>query len=203
MTFCLRIDLDYVPWEAEEHGEPAMVVRLLDQAREKGWRHHFFVSTRTLRALPTLADSILNEGHDLDWICPRPDNIERDFNEAQQVFGEHGHVIEGAGLINAWPAGLPGPAPLRWYASIDGTGPGEAVIHPTLWISPKDAAKSGLGGEMWGEMVVERLAGVEGALAIRTLPSFLSRIDPRLRSLDKMISALLAAGGQMKTLREL
>ena len=202
MDFCLRIDLDYVPWDADEHDEPAMLVRLLDQARSSGWKHHFFASTRTVRAFSPLAESILNEGHDLDWICPRPEHVVADLREASTVFGVHGQALAGAGLISAWPAGLPGPEALRWYSSIDGTGPDDALIFPALWISPKEASRRGFGGEMWGEMVEERVTQTDASVAIRVQPSFLARIDPRLRMLDKLIAALLSQGRQMRTMRE-
>jgi hypothetical protein len=202
MEFCLRIDLDYVPWDADEHGDPAMVVRLLDQARTMGWRHHFFGSTRTLRAFPPLAESILNDGHDLAWICPRPEQVVIDLREASTVFGLHGEAVQGAGLIGAWPAGLPGPEELKWYSSVDGTAPPDALVFPTLWISPKDAAKRGLGGEMWGEMVLEQIAGIEDSIAVRVQPAFLARVDPRLKMVEKMMAGLAAQGRTLKTMRE-
>ncbi len=78
MYFCLRIDLDYVPWDTPDakdfgHGEPAMLLRILEMARHTGLKFHFFASNRVLRAFPANADAVLNDGHDLDWFCKHPE----------------------------------------------------------------------------------------------------------------------------------
>ena len=58
--------MDYVPWDTPDatefgHGEPAMVLRLLDMARQRGFKYHFFASNRTLRAFPSSAEAVLND----------------------------------------------------------------------------------------------------------------------------------------------
>src|SRR4051812_45936999 len=108
MFFCLRIDLDYVPWDtpdAEEygHGEPAMVLRLLELARSMGYRFHFFASNRVMRAFPSSPDAILNEGHDLDWYCKHPETGVERLDEALQLFGLLGHQPLGLSVKGVWP----------------------------------------------------------------------------------------------------
>ncbi|MBS1706822.1 MAG: hypothetical protein JST40_13220 [Armatimonadetes bacterium] len=70
----IRVDLDYVPWNqassgsAEQHAGPAVLLRLLEFARNRGLRMHFFVSTACLAQFPMAGEVILNEGHDLDLL---------------------------------------------------------------------------------------------------------------------------------------
>src|SRR5437764_582279 len=104
---CIRLDLDYVPWDTANatmfgHGEPAMVLKLLDFARHQGLKFHFFVSNRSLRVFPTLADAVLGEGHDLDWLCHYPDDPKL-FEEADRLFALAGHKIVGLGTTMPCP----------------------------------------------------------------------------------------------------
>src|SRR5436189_6418729 len=108
MYFCLRIDLDYVPWDTPDavefgHGEPAAFLRLLDLARGSGYRFHFFASERVLRAFPASAEAVLNEGHDLDWFCKHPEDPARK-EEALRLLAEMGHKPLGLAIKGNWPA---------------------------------------------------------------------------------------------------
>ncbi|MBL8049564.1 MAG: hypothetical protein JNJ45_12880 [Chthonomonas sp.] len=71
MPVVIALNVTYVPWEIEgraaaDHGEPAMVLRFLQVARELGLKYQFFVSQDVRRAFPKLVDTILNEAHELD-----------------------------------------------------------------------------------------------------------------------------------------
>lgn len=65
MNFLARVDLDFVSYEGSDH--PAVLLRLLQVCRDHGFKVHFFITSRTLRAFPAAAEAILNEGHHLDW----------------------------------------------------------------------------------------------------------------------------------------
>src|ERR1044071_3019622 len=111
MFFCLRVDLDYVPWDTPDatefgHGEAAAFLRLLDLARSSGYRFHFFASERVLRAFPSEAEAVLNEGHDLDWFCKHPESPERK-DEAIKLLAEIGHKPVGLAIKGSWPADGP------------------------------------------------------------------------------------------------
>src|SRR5580704_15703809 len=108
MYFCLRIDLDYVPWDTPDakefgHGEPAMLLRILELARHTGLKFHFFASNRVLRAFPANADAVLNDGHDLDWFCKHPEAPGARFQDAKAEFTSLGHEPAGFALRAAWP----------------------------------------------------------------------------------------------------
>jgi hypothetical protein len=90
------VDLDATPWNGDSgiYAEPAMTVRLLVRAREEGWIMHFFASLRSLRASPSLPEAILNDGHDLDWLCTKTE-VAADFPAAAEEFREFGHEVVG------------------------------------------------------------------------------------------------------------
>ena len=55
MFLCLRVDLDYVPWDSPDatefgHGEPAVLLKLLELGRFTGYKFHFFASNLECRA---------------------------------------------------------------------------------------------------------------------------------------------------------
>lgn len=95
MKLVLRLDLSYVPWNAQVHHEPAAFIRLLDVGRRHGLKYHFFVSTANVLAFPTMADQALNDGHDVDWLrFSERDELDR----AEDAFQRLGHrVMGGAG----------------------------------------------------------------------------------------------------------
>lgn len=100
MTLTVRVDLDYVPWDLAYtaqfgHGEPAMLLRLLEFARLHGDQYHFFVSTRVMSALPAAVDAILNERHALDWLCRRPAEFPADYERSLQEQPKFDHKWRG------------------------------------------------------------------------------------------------------------
>src|SRR5579871_3660245 len=122
MFFCLRVDLDYVPWDNPDaaefgHGEPAVVLRLLDLARDTGCKFHFFASTRVLRAFPATVAAVLDEGHDLDWLCKHPE----------------------------WPEGASAPdSGLRFISATSGETPPNIRLFQTSEVGDRVAMRSGL-----------------------------------------------------------
>src|SRR5579885_2376669 len=103
MFFCLRIDLDYVPWDTPDaaefgHGEPAEVLRILDLGRSTGYRFQFFISNRTLRAFPAVAEAVLNDGHDLDWYCKHLEDEDARWPQAAELFESVGHAAKGLAI---------------------------------------------------------------------------------------------------------
>jgi len=105
VTATIRIDVDYVPWDSAYtaefgHGEPAMLLKLLDFARINGYEFHFFVSSRVMAALPSALDAILNERHALDWLCRRPATVIEDFGRAQQDIKRFDHKWQGLGFVS-------------------------------------------------------------------------------------------------------
>lgn len=72
MDLILRIDLRAgvcTPGDPESNFyEPAMALRWLDVARERGYRYQFFQSAESMSAFPCLTDRILNEGHCIDLL---------------------------------------------------------------------------------------------------------------------------------------
>jgi len=84
MNFLARVDLDFVSYEGSDH--PAVLLRLLQLCRDHGYKVHFFITLRTLRAFPSAAEAILNEGHHLDWLRTE----EGDDTSAVELFSKHG-----------------------------------------------------------------------------------------------------------------
>jgi len=212
MFLCLRVDLDYVPWDSPDaaefgHGEPASFLRLLELARVHGYRFHFFVSERVLRALPAVADAVLNEGHDLDWFCKHPESLIRK-EEAFTLFASVGHVPAGLALKGNWPpqaaAGLcdgllflsagPGPAP-----------PG--IRHFPVETRPiREAHRSGASMKTWTDATkaqVRDLASRDRDLTIAVRPQVLAKLDPHLAHVKEILALADAVGMDISTLRKM
>jgi hypothetical protein len=189
MELCLRIDLDYVPWDtpdAEEfgHGEPAMTLRLLEFARHNGFQFHFFVSNRVLNAFPSVAEAVLNDGHVLDWLCKHPDDQKRT-NEARELFDKLGHKFVGLAYKNEWDSEL--PEGLKFVTS-------RAVRSETWHIQDtmlplRDVAKQPGEFRDW-------LETTESILTIR--PQHLAFVDPKLTKLGPF----LQKQSKLRTLRD-
>lgn len=200
---CLRADLDYVPWDAvaaEEwgHGEPAMILRLLTFARERGIRFHFFASTRVARAFPATLESLLDEGHDLDWLCRSIKPTETELDAAATVFRKHSHSLRGLavhGPISQTVTGIEfvsGPAEITL----------ECARHFALH-APTDlcAAQTGHSAALWKEMVLESASrGPELTVCIR--PQVLARFDPHLLQLSAMVQGILSLELPLRTFRQ-
>lgn len=204
MSFvCLRVDLDYVPWDTPDadqfgHGEPAMLIRLLELARRRGVRLHFFASERALRAFPTQADAVLNEGHDLDYLAKHPEQPAR-AEEAAGLLTVAGHAIQGWAIREPWQVVWPLPENLAFVS-----GPPEG--HPPVRLFPvrgrtlHEAVRAGSGFRTWADASFPLLEAEGGTLVLN--PQVLARVDPRLFHLTELLDRLAAAGLPLRTLRE-
>ena len=205
MSFlCVRVDLDYVPWDTPDarqfgHGEPAMLLRLLEMGRKTGARWHFFASERTLRAFPAGADAILNDGHDLDYLAKHPEDPARSA-EAARLLAKAGHSARGWAIRGTWPQGLPAPARVEFFSGPpDSSPPGR--LFPLSGRSLHEAVRAGGGLRSWLDETVS-LFDRPGEVTVAVSPQVLARVDPRLGGLEELLAAARAAGLPMRTLRE-
>ena len=200
---CLRVDLDYVPWDTPDarqfgHGEPAMLLRLLETARRTGTRLHFFASERALRAFPTEADAVLNDGHDLDVLAKHPDQPAR-WDEARRLLARAGHAARGGAIRGPWPDGLAAPEGIDFFSGPpDAAPPGR--LFPTVGRSLHEAVRHGGSLRSWLDEVLPTALREGGTLVVS--PQVLARVDPRLAGLEEALRAVRAAGVPTRTLRE-
>lgn len=204
---CIRADLDYVPWDtvaAEEwgHGEPAMLLRLLSFGRERGLRVHFFSSTRSTRAFPAAIEAILDEGHDLDWLCRVATPTEVEIEASRALFKRHSHAIRGSGFSVSGPISAAGFEFVSAGAELENAGPRH---FPQLAPTAINAAQSGQSARAWRESVIEHAQQCSDqangfTLAIR--PQVLSRFDPTLSHLDAILRAISELEMPLRTLRQ-
>lgn len=207
MSFlCVRVDLDYVPWDTPDahqfgHGEPAMLLRLLELGRRTGARWHFFASERTLRAFSALADAILNDGHDLDYLAKHPESFER-FEEASRLLARVGHEVRGWALRAPWPADVGPPPGIEFYSGpADAAPPGRLL--PTLGKSLHETVRGGGSLRAWLDAAANAFGAVgdDGATVVVS-PQVLARVDPRLTGLEELLKKAREGGLPMRTLRE-
>jgi hypothetical protein len=212
MFFCLRVDLDYVPWDSPDaaefgHGEPAMMLRLLELGRFTGYKFHFFVSNRVVRALPASVEAVLNDGHDLDWLCKHPENATARFADAEELFANHGRKIEGLAIRGAWPgdATFAGVEKLKFLSGAPGPAPKNLKLFPIETRSARDAFRSGISARSWTDLA----KGVARDHASRNLgatlvvrPQVLAKFDPRLGHIKEILDMAQAADMPVRTLRE-
>ncbi len=199
--FCVRIDLDYVPWDTPDaqqfgHGEPAMLLRLLELGRQTGSRWHFFASERALRAFPTGTDAVLNDGHDLDYLAKHPTDIGR-AAEAVRLMASAGHSIRGWAVRG----GLPGefsPSGVEFLS-----GPADTVtrlrLFPTEGRGLHETIRQGGSLRSW---LTETIEGLQGEVTVVVTPQVLARVDPKLEGLKELLRAARAAELPLRTLRE-
>lgn len=211
MYACLRIDLDYVPWDTPDaaeygHGEPAAFLRLLEFARGRSYRFHFFASERVLRAFAPEAEAVLNEGHDLDWLCKHPESTDRKA-EALRLFENLGHVPWGLAVKGSWPAtGAPGLLEgFRFISAAAGRAP-EGIRHfPVETRAARDAFRSGTSVRTWIEGIrsqIREYASRNLGLTIAIRPQVLAKHDPHLILIRETIELAEAVGLEIKTLRQ-
>jgi len=210
MSFlCLRVDLDYVPWDTPDahefgHGEPAAFLRLLELAKHTGDRLHFFISNRVLRAFPATAEAVLNEGHDLDWFCKHPDEKETRHEEAQKLFQEIGHTPLGLSVRTQWPENAELPEGMKFLSS---TGQAPEGIHhfPVDTKSDRDAARNGITTHAWTEglkSAVRDAASRSREVTICVRPQVLAKFDPKLGHIKEVVDLARAVGLPIRTLRQ-
>jgi hypothetical protein len=207
MTFlCIRVDLDYVPWDTPDaaefgHGEPAMLLRLLEWSRHSGARIHFFASNRVIRAFPATAETVLDEGHDLDWLCKHIDR----FDEAKALFEDAGNPLQGLAVRTAWPPEVP-PPPLRFLSASPGRVQEGIRLFPVETKSDRDASRGGLSARGWTEGIkgqVRDAASRNRGLTLSLRPQVLAKFDPKLQLMQEIFSLAHAVGLPNRTLRQL
>lgn len=213
MYLCLRIDLDYVPWDSPDaaefgHGEPASLVRLLELGRQSGYKFHFFASERALRAFPSNAEAILNDGHDLDWLCKRPDQGQARFEEAQALLASQGHVPIGLAVRTAWPEGTNFAAleSMRFVSAGPGNVPSHLRHFPVDTKSFRDAVRAGTSVRSWTDGIkaqVREAASRHTALTVVVRPQALAKLDARLVHFREVLDLARAVDLPVRTLRDL
>lgn len=211
MFFCLRIDVDYVPWDTPDadeygHGEPALVLRLLEMARGLGYRFHFFASNRVLRAFPATADAILNEGHDLDWYCKHPESGVERLDEAHKLFALQGHQPLGLSVKGAWPAesnlDLSG---LKFLTALPSNPPEGLTFFPVETRLDRDASRAGLSTRAWTDATkgqIRDAASRNRDLTVVVRPQVLAKYDPKLVHVRELLEIARAVGLPIMTLRQ-
>lgn len=214
MYLTLRIDLDYVPWDTPDaqefgHGEPAMVLKLLDLAREIGVGYHFFASNRVLRAFPAEVEAVLTEGHELDWLCKHPEEFSDRYETASGLFESLGHPSIGWATKASWPESLVHavlPPEVKFLSCNSGpvpSGPHHFVVEAR---SARDAIRSGLGAKAWADSVktlMRASAAVGKPVTIPIRPQVLARYDAKLHAFRDMIELGKAIGLKPTTYREI
>ncbi|HWA81879.1 MAG TPA: hypothetical protein VG820_00485 [Fimbriimonadaceae bacterium] len=211
MFLCLRVDLDYVPWDTPDaaefgHGEPAAFLRLLDLARTCGYRFHFFASERVMRAFPATAEAVLNEGHDLDWFCKHPESVERK-RQALDLLAGIGHRPAGLAVKGNWPP-EGSPEVLEGFGFISsgpGSTPGGIRHFPVETRAAREAFRSGTSLRTWTDSLKSQLrdfASRNMSLTIVVRPQVLAKYDPKLALLKEVLELADAVGLEIKTLRQ-
>lgn len=214
MYFCLRVDVDYVPWDTPDakefgHGEPAMVLRILDLCKQRNYRSHFFVSNRVLRAFPTIADAVLNEDHDLDWFCKHPEDYERRYSDAKVLFKQAGHQPMGLCVRGTWPEDCVNtslPSELRFLSASSGPHPNGVRLFPVDTCTDRDTLRGGQSIRNWTDALKQHLrqaASKNIGTTICVRPQVLATFDSKLTYLRELIEFADAVGLKMLTLREL
>jgi len=213
MFLALRIDLDYVPWDTPDaaefgHGEPATLLRILELARHTGLKFQFFASNRVLRAFPSNADAVLNDGHDLDWLCKHPEAAEQRYAEALNLFAPIGHTPIGFSVKGSWPADtplFPGGEELKFLTANPGPTPAGLRFFPVDTRSTREAMRSGLTARTWTDLTKAQVREA----ASRRLPSILSvrpqvlaKFDPKLNHLKEILDLATALELPIQTLRD-
>lgn len=213
MFLCLRIDLDYVPWDSPDaaefgHGEPAVVLRLLEAARLRGLKFHFFASTRTIQTFPSVADAVLGDGHDLDWLCKHPEQASTRFAKALRQFVACRHVPLGIAVKESWPESVTdfdGLQSLKFLSSAHGSCPANLIHFPVETRGMRDALRSGVSYRAWSEQVRQHLADAAASGRSTTVvlrPQVVARHDPKLTQILDLVEIAEKQQLPLKTLRD-
>jgi hypothetical protein len=213
MPFTLRVDLDYVPWDSPDaaefgHGEPAALLRILDLARHTGYKFQFFVSNRVFRAFPTNAEAVLNDGHDLDWLCKHPEAADKRYEEAHQLFATIGHSPLGLAIRGAWPpeaTTFKGIEQLQFLSAAPGAIPGRLRLFPVDTRAMREATRAGMSARAWTDVTKVQLreaASRNLGLTVIIRPQVLARFDPQLVHLRELLDFASALDVAVVTLRD-
>jgi hypothetical protein len=213
VKLCVRVDLDYVPWDTPDakefgHSEPAVLLRMLDLAKTNGYKFHFFASERSIQALPAEADAVLNDGHDLDWLCKRPDEADKRFARALDLFKQVNHIPIGLACKGAWPeeTAFDGAAQLQFLSAQPGPIPGNLRLFPVETRSAREAFRNGSSVKSWADhakLAIRDSVSRGRSVTLVVRPQVLGRFDPKLIFLDEILVLAQAVGAQVRTLREL
>lgn len=212
MTYiCFRIDIDYVPWDSPDaqefgHGEPAILLRLFELASKMGPKLHFFASTRTLSAFRSAIATILEEGHDLDWLCKRPDELESRYKRAETAISQQNHSFEGFALKEDWNKKFTNvPDVFHFISSKNNLAPKEIFLYPVKTTSDREAMRAGLTPQAWTDelkLQMRDAASRRGGLTICVRPQVLYRFDPNLAKIKELMMFAEAVGLPIRSLRE-
>ncbi|HRJ27656.1 MAG TPA: hypothetical protein PLO61_09135 [Fimbriimonadaceae bacterium] len=213
MYLCLRLDLDYVPWDTPDaqdygHGEPAMVLRLLELARQTGYKYHFFASNRVLRAFRSAAETILNEGHHLDWYCKHPEAFDVRYHEAQSLFAQMGSPATGLAVRSIWPEPELHrriPEELTFLSAAPGPCPASLKLYPVETRADRESLRSGVSLRNWAEQVrthIRQCATLNQPVTVVFRPQVLAKHDPRGQLVREIAELGKLSGLKNRTLRE-
>ena len=206
------MDLDYVPWDSPDaaefgHGEPAAMLRLLTLARQTGFKFHFFISNRVMRAFPSVGEAVLNDGHDLDWLCKHPENASERFAEAVGLFRDLGHSPWGLAMRGAWPPGatFEGLNTLRFITAAAGVPPPGLRLFPVEPKPLRDVFRAGMTVRGWTDSMKTHsrtMASRNMATTVSVRPQVLAKYDPQLVHLREVLEMGSAVGLPVRTLRD-
>jgi hypothetical protein len=209
---CVRIDLDYVPWDTPDaaefgHGEPAAILRLLALARQTGFKFHFFISNRVMRAFPAAGEAILNDGHDLDWLCKHPEQADDRYVEALALFESLGHRPLGLAVRGAWPPGasFSGMQELKFISAATGVPPPGLRLFPVDSKPLRDVFRAGMGVRTWTDTMkthVRTMAARNQSVTVSVRPQVLAKYDAHLIHFREIVDLARAVGLPIQTLRD-
>lgn len=186
-----------------------MLLRLLDLARHRGYKYHFFASNRALRAFPFSAEAVLNDGHDLDWLCKHPEDAAVRYREAKGLFSSLGHSAQGLAVKTDWPpevAGFEGIEDLRFLSAQPGGQPEGLMLYPVETRSLRSGMRGGQTTKAWSETtkaLLRESASRNKGVTVVVRPQVLAKYDPRLATVREILEMSLVAGLKMMTLRDL
>ena len=175
-----------------------MLLRLLELARRTGVRLHFFASERTLRAFPTEADAVLNDGHDLDYLAKHPEDPSR-WKEAHRLFQIAGHEVRGWAVREPWDERWTIPPGIDLLSGPEGGDP-PLRRFPVTGRTLHEAVRAGIGFRSWIEDLWPELERVGGTVVFS--PQVLARVDPKLTLLEEALRRAGSVGLPIRTLRE-
>lgn len=185
-----QFEMDYVPWDTPDamafgHGEPAMLLRLLDYARSRGLKFQFFVSNRVLRAFPASADATLNEGHALDWLCKHPERVD----EAFEFFGRIGHRPGGFLLKAGTRPPVMGLDRFRFAVDVAEEDLAPAYRFFSTRPSLREVIADGGSVSVWAENTRADLQSDAEIVTVGARPQTLAKVDPKLTIFDSLVRA--------------
>lgn len=213
MYFCLRVDLDYVPWDTPDaaefgHAEPAVILRLLALARSSGFKFQFFASNRVLRAFPATADLILSEGHDLDWLCKHPEDGSSRLEEAELHFSNLAHDFRGLAVKGPWPEEslpLQFPSSVRFLSAAPGPCPAGLQLYPVEMRPLRQAIRAASSVRSWTDQVkrfVRDQASRRIGVTVAVRPQVLGKHDAKLTHVREILDLAAAVELRICSLRD-